>query len=62
MIPVHIKNFLTFLFNFQLSPVDSILKINIALRHGCSPVNLLHIFRTPFLKRCGCTPGWMLLK
>ena len=20
----------------------------IALRHGCSPVNLLHIFRTPF--------------
>ena len=24
--------------------------IKIALRHGCSPVNLLHIFRTPFLK------------
>ena len=24
--------------------------IEIALRHGCSPVNLLHIFRTPFLK------------
>ena len=23
--------------------------IEIALRHGCSPVNLLHIFRTPFL-------------
>ena len=22
----------------------------IALLHGCSPVNLLHIFRTPFLK------------
>ena len=22
--------------------------IEIALRHGCSPVNLLHIFRTPF--------------
>ena len=22
----------------------------IALRHGCSPVNLLHTFRTPFLK------------
>ena len=24
--------------------------IEIAFRHGCSPVNLLHIFRTPFLK------------
>ena len=22
----------------------------LALRHGCSPVNLLHIFRTPFPK------------
>ena len=30
----------------------------IALRHGCSPVNLLHIFRTPFLKN---TSGWLLL-
>ena len=24
--------------------------IETTLRHGCSPVNLLHIFRTPFLK------------
>ena len=24
--------------------------IEIALRHGCSAVNLLHIFKTPFLK------------
>ena len=24
--------------------------IKVTLRHGCSPVNLLHIFRTPFLK------------
>ena len=24
--------------------------IRIALRHGCSPVNFPHIFRTPFLK------------
>ena len=24
--------------------------IEISLRHGCSPVNLLHIFRTPFPK------------
>ena len=31
----------------------------IALRHGCSPVNLLHIFRTPFPKN---TSGQLLLK
>ena len=31
--------------------------IEIALRHGCSPVNLLHIFRTPFSKN---TPGHLL--
>ena len=29
----------------------------IALQHGCSPVNLLHIFRTPFSKS---TSGWLL--
>ena len=28
--------------------------IEITFRHGCSPVNLLHIFRTPFPKT---TPG-----
>ena len=33
--------------------------IEIALWHGCSPVNLLHIFRTPFPKN---TPGWLFLK
>ena len=33
--------------------------IEIALRHGCSPVNLLNIFRTPFLKN---TSGWLLFK
>ena len=32
--------------------------IEIALRHGCSPENLLHIFRTSFLKN---TSGWLLL-
>ena len=32
--------------------------IEVALRHGCSPVNLLHIFRTAFLKN---TSGWLLL-
>ena len=32
--------------------------IEITLRHGCSPVNLLHIFRTPFAKN---TSGRLLL-
>ena len=33
--------------------------IEITLRHGCSPVNLLHIFRTPFPKN---TSGGLLLR
>ena len=33
-------------------------EVEIRLRYGCSPVNLLHIFRTPFNKN---TPGWLLL-
>ena len=33
--------------------------IEVILRHGCSPVNLLYIFKTPFLKN---TPGRLLLK
>ena len=33
--------------------------IEIPFRHGCSPVNLLHIFRTPFPKN---TSGWLLLQ
>ena len=32
--------------------------IEIALRHGCSPVNVLHIFRTPHPKN---TSGRLLL-
>ena len=32
--------------------------IEIPLRHACSPVNLLHIFRTPYLKS---TSEWLLL-
>ena len=32
--------------------------IEIALRHGCSPVNVLHIFLTPFPKN---TSGWFFL-
>ena len=31
--------------------------IEITLRYGCSPVNLLHIFRTPFPKN---TSKWLL--
>ena len=31
--------------------------IEITLRHGCSPVNLLQIFRTSFTKN---TSGWLL--
>ena len=31
----------------------------ITFRHGCSPVNLLHIFRTSFPKN---TSGWPLMK
>ena len=33
--------------------------IEITLRHGCYPVNLLHIFRTPFRKN---TSGRLLLE
>ena len=32
--------------------------IEITLQYGCSPVNLLHIFRTLFFKN---TSGWLLL-
>ena len=32
--------------------------IEITLRHGCCPVNLVHIFRIPFPKN---TAGWQLL-
>ena len=33
-------------------------RTQIVLRHGCSPVNLMHIFRTSFSKN---TSGWLLL-
>ena len=33
--------------------------IEMTLRHGCSLVNLLHIFRTPFPRN---TSRWLLLK
>ena len=32
--------------------------IEITFRHGCSPLNLLHIFRTPFPRN---TSWWLLL-
>ena len=34
-------------------------KVEIALERGCFPVNLLHIFRKPFLQN---TSGWLLLQ
>ena len=34
------------------------IKLYSTLRHGCSPVNLLYIFRTPFPKN---TSGWLIL-
>ena len=33
--------------------------VEIAIWHGCSPVNLLHIFRTPFYKN---TSEWLFLR
>ena len=46
-------------------PCGSVISINmlcnlfkIALRHGCSPVNLQHIFRTSFLRN---NSGWLPL-
>ena len=35
------------------------LKCDFTHRHGCSPANLLHIFRTPFSKN---TSRWLLLE
>ena len=40
-------------------PKSDFSKVEITLRHGCPPVNLLHIFRTPFLKN---TSGRLHLK
>ena len=36
--------------------------IEITLQHGCSPVNLLHIFRTPFSKKPLDSYFYMMLK
>ena len=46
---------------YPLNQVNKTLLCNfveITLRHGCSPLNLLHIFRTPFYKN---TSGRLLL-
>ena len=43
------------------NPCRSVISITLlenTFRHGCSPVNLLHISRTPFTKN---TSGWLLL-
>ena len=44
---------------YRRTPMPKSNFIEIVLRHGCSPVNLLHIFRTPFYKN---TSGWVLLR
>ena len=48
---------------FTEQPCPSVISvcnlIEITLRNGRSPVNLLHIFRTPFPRN---TSGWLLLK
>ena len=41
---------------FRRTPMQ---KCDFALRHGCSPVNLLYIFRTPFPRN---TSRWLLLQ
>ena len=41
------------------TPIQNCDFIEIAVRYGSSPVNLLHIFRTPFLKN---TSGGLLLQ
>ena len=44
---------------YKRTPILQSNFIEIALRHGCSPANLLHIFSTPFLKN---TSGRLLLE
>ena len=39
--------------------MQQIYRHEIAPRHGCSPINLLHIFRTPFPRN---NSGWLLLE
>ena len=42
---------------YRRTPMPKCNFIELAPRHGCSPVNLLHIFKTPFLRN---TFGWLL--
>ena len=44
---------------YRISPMPKCDFNKITLPHGCSPVNLLHVFRKPFPKNI-C--GWLLLK
>ena len=39
-----------YLLTYSFHPRKTTLSKSIILRHGCSPVRLLHIFRTPFAK------------
>ena len=68
MLPLHVtssppevflgKGVLKYAAKLQESTHAEVWFIEITFRHGCSPVNLLHIFRTSFLKN---TPGDLLL-
>ena len=40
-------------------PCRNVISLKIALQHGCSLVNLLYTFRTPFPRN---TSKWLLLK
>ena len=53
-----IQNLYTFTSSKHINHVCLIITLEITLRHGCYPVSLLHIFRTPFYKN---TSGWLLL-
>ena len=55
----HIKNILYQLFQSAILMKLQSSFVEMTLRHGCSPVNLVHIFRTTFPKN---TSGRLLLK
>ena len=50
--------FVVLLSGKQTSKIPKCSEAAVPSFHGCSPVNLLHIFRTPFPKN---TFGWLLL-
>ena len=55
---LEIKICIEYLFWYILLEIFEVTFYEVTRRHGCSPVNLLHIFRTPFSKS---TYGKLLL-